>query len=212
MDSCNQGCNNNRNHLINHRSGLLMMVFSLVGLPIFFGCNTNGNNSSPHLYEQTALINGLKSLLTPEEIQEYLGLSAPNWEVIENIQIEVGGTQQPIQLLVVSIKHFTHLGDLGELELRLLNDQLMMTTFYPSAFPSYIDRLADTENLSINPQQARRDFKRPPYTRIEIVNTAKFEMRSGTEQSYVSWEDMRLSKQYIDTMVAAEKHRLSTLK
>ena len=41
--------------------------------------------------------------------------------------------------------------------------------------------------------------------RMEIVDANLFEKGSGPTRSYASWEDIRLSQQYIKIIVASEK-------
>ncbi len=170
------------------------------------GCRNQSMVTSEQTIMGAKLMLNLESYMSPEEARQRLGSKATSWEKEEEIDINNIETHSSDNYYSVLVKNFSHLNLSGELRLIFLNKQLMMIMFFPEEFYPYAETLIKNEKLRIKLKHiARSESRLAPNVRMEIVDANLFEKGSGPTRSYVSWEDIRLSQQYIKILVASEK-------
>ena len=178
------------------------VIFTLAIL--FFGYKSQSRGASEQTIMRSKLMFNLESHMSPDEVRHRLGLKAVSWE--EESNISNVKTHSSDNYYSVLVKNFSHLNSSGNLRLIFLNKQLMMVMFYPEEFYRYVETLIKNEKFRIKIKHiARNEIQIAPNTRIEIVDTNLFGMGSGPTRSYVSWEDICLSQQYIKILVESEK-------
>lgn len=184
------------------------VIFSLVIL-FLIGYKNKLSATSEQIINRAKLIFDLESFMSPEEVRQRLRSNVTSWEVEEESNMNNIKTRSSDNYYSISVKNFSHLNSLGELRLIFLNKQLMMIMFYPEEFSRYVETLIKNEKLHIKIKHiARNEARVAPNARMEIVDASLFERGSGPTRSYVSWEDIRLSRQYIKILVGAEKAAL----
>lgn len=185
---------------------ILICCVIFASVILLAGYRNQSNVISEQAIMRVKLMFNLESYMSPEEARQCLGSKATSWEKEEESDIDNIETHSSDNYYSVSIKNFSHLNLSGELRLTFLNKQLMMIMFFPEEFYPYAETLIKNEKLHIKIKRiARNEARIAPNVRIEIVDANLFEKGSGPTRSYVSWEDIRLSQQYIKIIVESEK-------
>jgi len=89
----------------------------------------------------------------------------------------------PFAITTVTIRRYSHLGQVGVLRVAFFNDRLVGVRFFPSAMDAYLARLLSDEGLDLKSQA---EAKPSPHTRVYVAT----EQERGR---YVGWEDTRLA-------------------
>lgn len=181
------------------------VIFSSAML-LFIGCENQSRAVSEQIINRAKLMFDLESYMSPEEARHRLGSKATSWKKEEEVDINNTKAHSSVNYYSVLVKNFSHLNSSGELRLMFLNKQLMMIMFFPEEFYPYVETLIKNEKPRIKLKHiARNESRIAPNVRMEIVDANLFEKGSGPTRSYVSWEDIRLSQEYIKILVESEK-------
>lgn len=133
---------------------------------------------------RTALIDGLVSYQSAKDVRRQL---APlSWEVVEDSHLGPTDQRPRFDVYTVSLKKFTHLGQVGELVLQFFNDRLMETRFFPDNVDAYLAALANA-GVDLR-QQSEAEVTVPPHTRLSTAIDYR-------KRRYVGWEDIRLAEE-----------------
>ena len=127
---------------------------TLVGLVLLLASIGGGCSARP---EPVKLIDGLESHLGIEEVRNVLKPSEGDWIVVEDSGLDKRDIRPSFDVLVVSVKNYSHLGFSGGLVLHFFNNKLVSTWFYPSNLEKYKDAFK---------KHFRAEFR--PYTEINI--------------------------------------------
>jgi hypothetical protein len=118
-----------------------------------------------------------------EEFQGFLSRSSFQWEESKDQPSPKG--RPPFNMHTITIKHYSHLGFSGELNISFFNNRLISTTFYPADVEKYIEAVVKAEGLKFDNNQ---EAKLPPHTRVRFAVDHK-------GRKYVDWSDIRLDKE-----------------
>ena len=127
----------------------------------------------------TPLFGGVTSRISPDDTR-LVHRAGDNWRSL-GARSRRPGDRRP-STLSVSVAPYSDLGCDGALQLEFVNDELVVTVFFPKDLARYLVALRDQKGLDL---VNRIELDHPPGTRIE----------RGTEggRNFVSWEDVARS-------------------
>jgi hypothetical protein len=138
---------------------------------------------------RTKLINEIESYQHPDEFKKTLDPKIYTWKISGKIwDGHVGKWRPPYVFYNIEIMDYSYLGFQGKLKVDFFNNRLMETTFYPSYFDKFVEKLKKKEGLKLDKNIDNKEFyKMLPYTRI-LINKNK-------DQMYIRWTDIRLKEE-----------------
>ena len=122
--------------------------------------------------------------MTPDEASNRFPSGLLPWEIVEDSKLPEGDTRPPFDILTVSVGHFEHLHQVGELRLDFFNRRLVSTWFFPQDGQAFLATLR-AHGIDLI---GRHELSVAPYTRIWTAKDYRGKM-------YVAWEDTRLRNQ-----------------
>jgi hypothetical protein len=134
--------------------------------------------------ETSPLIANIPSYINPGETKSKY-FTNQNWTVIEDNTSSKNDLRPKYHFYAVTISHYKHLDEDGELILHFFNDRLESTWFFPENYSNYTSKLQKEAGLTVSSSGTLI----PPFT--EIITTADYRNRK-----YVRWSDNRLQKQH----------------
>ncbi|HSL78272.1 MAG TPA: hypothetical protein VK877_01310 [Pseudolabrys sp.] len=128
------------------------------------------------------MLAAFESYATEESVRSALGLLPV--EILERSGLPDGDARPPYTIVRLRIRHYSHLGSVGELHLTLFNDRLMSAFFYPEDLRGYLTALkARGLNVGAGAKGASDGVVR------------LWMARDYRGSDYVAWVDLRLEAQ-----------------
>lgn len=154
---------------------ILLMVLSWKIFPAYSNVQQN----------YTRLISGIKSFQTIEQFENYLKYNKIKWEIGAHQTLSSGDKRPAYDLYIISIKNYSDMKVIGELNVIFFNNKLMSTKFFPKDnYVEYIKRIK--KQVLFEKNQATEKAFIPPDTEITIYPWG------------VEWSDRRLKKELKD--------------
>jgi hypothetical protein len=159
----------------------LSLSVLIVALLLGAACkhSEDGRNFKP-----SPLAGKLHSGQSLESVEQALGLSSGDYDVVMDRAPLPSDTRPLYRLLIISEKHASLSGQTGRLVLTFYNNRLMTTQFYPSDMTATRAAVERAQELSLGSGEAHIS----PSTRVWIG-------KDENKQAYIGWIDKSLQRE-----------------
>lgn len=166
---------------------VLLIAFILVAILSTF-IFLKSTYSERKIAVDTPLIEPIRSLMTPEVVQELLQSKNYKFVVVENSALPEGDKRPSFEILTWQIENFEHLGVRGTLVLTFFNSQMMKSRFYPHDYEQYRRVLSEQHGSDVT-------------VGIPLNLSPKTVLQQNKDHSgniYFEWLDKELDQQVIE--------------
>ena len=159
--------------------GFILLAAGFIGLKKYF------SYSDKVISESSALIEPLKSLMTPLQVEDLLKSKKLSFTVKEDNKLKENDPRPKFHIVSWKIEKFEHLGFQGSLIVLFFNEQLVSTRFYPELTTDYVGALNKNVNGSLVLDSS---ISLPPKTELRYNKDIE-------EKKFLEWSDKELQLQ-----------------
>lgn len=166
------------------KNRILLIIFILVATLSTY-IFLKSTYSEKKITIDTPLIEPIRSLMTPEVVQELLQSKNYKFVVVENSGLPEGDKRPSFEILTWQTENFEHLGVRGTLVLTFFNSQMMSSRFYPHDYEQYRRLLSEQHGSDVT---AGDSIGLPPKTILQ-------QNKDHSGNIYFEWLDKELDQQ-----------------
>lgn len=159
--------------------GIIILAAGFIGVKKYF------SYSDKVIPESSALIEPLKSLMPPLQVEDFLRSKGLYFKVKEDSRLKENDPRPKFHIVSWEIEKFEHLGFQGSLIVIFFNDQLVSTRFYPDLTTDYVGALNKSVNGSL---VLNGSISLPPKTELRYNKDIE-------EKQFLEWSDKELQLQ-----------------
>jgi hypothetical protein len=165
-----------------------LLPFVLGAAASLYGCTESRDAYAQLRTPRAALIGGLESYISAADARVRLPRELPVRVLFES-KLAVDDPRPRFDRLTLRVPGFQHVGFVGDLELRFVNDRLVSTSFCPMKYDPYLSALRATgvrlENSGDNANLPRSGV-------LTHIRATRGDPHDSQDRRCVDWADARL--------------------